>query len=364
MGTTKLPRLKDVAREADVSLTAASIILRDGKGRFNKQTRERVLAAARKLGWRRNLLVSGMQTGRTRNIGVLIQPYDSYWKNILSGVQYVLADADYMPITLWVTNEQLREKRMKIDAAGYYALSLKLINRLIDRRVDGLILPPDIAVPYYEHFGELTDYSIPVVVIDYEFLTNVKADSIGTDEELGGRLLAEHLIGLGHRHFLCVTGAVDTKILWLPKRGNCFKDAVSKYSTADCKIVHMEISPSTMVNQFCAIIKNNPDVTAFYGITDHLAKGFYYAAKKLGLRIPEDISVVGFADLDFSEFLWPPLTTVRQDAREIGRRAAKTIISRLAGEMKNEETIIVNVGCELIVRGSTGPAKTNCKAAG
>jgi len=89
-----MPQLKDIAREASVSMTTASIILRNGNGRFTQETRQRVLEAAEKLGWRQNLLVQSIQTGKTRTIGVLIPPFDSYWASVLTGVHQALMDAD------------------------------------------------------------------------------------------------------------------------------------------------------------------------------------------------------------------------------------------------------------------------------
>src|SRR4029079_16600020 len=104
MGISNVPRLKDVAKAANVSLAAASRILRGDRARFGEETCNRVMEAARQLGWRRNLLVNGMQTGRTQTIGVMIPPYDSFWVSVLSGINDTLAECDYLPITVWVGN--------------------------------------------------------------------------------------------------------------------------------------------------------------------------------------------------------------------------------------------------------------------
>jgi LacI family transcriptional regulator len=119
---------------------------------------------ARQLGWRRNLLVEGMQTGRTKTIGVMIPPYDSTWVDVLAGIHLVLATADYLPITVWVGDCQ-EMPHFEKDADQ----SLGQISRLLDRRVDGLILWPSFAVAFYEHFKELLERQVPVVVIDHEF---------------------------------------------------------------------------------------------------------------------------------------------------------------------------------------------------
>ena len=92
MSLSHVPRLKDVAKAANVSLAAASRILRGDRDRFGEETCRRVLEASRQLGWRRNLLVNGMQTGRTQTIGVMIPPFDSFWVSVLSGIHDALAD--------------------------------------------------------------------------------------------------------------------------------------------------------------------------------------------------------------------------------------------------------------------------------
>src|SRR3954464_11293511 len=99
MSLSHVPRLKDVAKAANVSLAAASRILRGDKERFGEETCRRVLKASRKLGWRRNLLVNGMQTGRTQTIGVMIPPFDCFWGNVLSGFNTQFPDADTCPTT-------------------------------------------------------------------------------------------------------------------------------------------------------------------------------------------------------------------------------------------------------------------------
>src|SRR3972149_3631280 len=104
MAHSPVPRLKDVAEAANVPLAAASRILGGAMERFGEETCRRVLEASKQLGWRRNLLVNGMQTGRTQTVGVMIPPYDSFWVSVLSGIHEAFAASDYLPITVWIGN--------------------------------------------------------------------------------------------------------------------------------------------------------------------------------------------------------------------------------------------------------------------
>lgn len=349
------PKLKDIALEANVSLSTASIILRNEKGRFNVDTRDRVFSVARRLGWRRNLLVEGIQTGRTRTVGVLVPPFDSYWTNVLSGIHRELAAADYMPITLWIGdhNEDLFSNQTAEVQKQNEAEGLEQINRLRDRRVEGFIIWPDIAVAYCEPLKELIKRKIPVVVIDHDLSSNKVADSIQTDEEQGGRLVAEHLLSLGHRRIGCLTECDKTARSWQVRRRKYFETAVNSYPDALCINWPMEPDDDSARSVAYRMLKSDRRPTAVFADTDHLAKDVYDIASELGFKIPQDLSVVGFSGLSFTETMRPPLTTVRQKPMEVGKHAARLIIERARGKLVKTEPHTIRVGCELLIRNST-----------
>ena len=116
-----------------------------------------------------------MQTGRTQTIGVMIPPFDSFWVSVLSGIHDALAECDYLPITVWIGNLGDMPHFEKDEGEG-----LRQINRLLDRRVDGLIMWPPFSVAYYHHFPEFVERRVPVAVIDHY---STVADSVETDEE-------------------------------------------------------------------------------------------------------------------------------------------------------------------------------------
>ncbi len=347
--SSHVPRLKDVATAANVSLSAASRILRGERERFGVDTCERVLTAARQLGWRRNLLVSGIQTGRTQTVGVMIPPYDSFWVDVLAGIHLALASADYLPITVWVGDCQEIPHFEKGEDEG-----CKQISRLLDRRVDGLILWPAFAVAYNDHFRELAERRVPVVVIDHEYPDDQIADLVETDEFASAQVVAEHLTSLGHVHIDCISSREADCQTLLVRRRKCFQDAVKKLIGKSVRSWKLNARGTNGADVAHAILSQSPRPTAVYAVTDHEAVFLYEAAAQLGLRIPEDVSIAGFADLDFAAKLHPPLTTMRQYPREIGRRAAQLLLDRLDGGAMDEAPTTVRVGAELIVRKSTG----------
>ncbi len=348
MSGSPAPRLKDVAKAANVSLSAASRILRGERDRFGKDTCQRVLDVARQLGWRRNLLVNGIQTGRTKMIGVMIPPYDSFWVDVLAGIHLVLASADYLPITVWVGDCQEMPHFEKGDDQG-----LEQISRLLDRRVDGLILWPSFAVAYYEHFRELLERRVPVVVIDHEFSEDQIADSIETDEQRCAKAVAEHLLSLGHENIACLSSRETAWQAWAVRRRESFEKAINRHEGVQVKTWRLNPWGTDGLEVAEEILTQNPRPTAVFSVTDHEALFLYDVAAKLGLRIPGDVSVVGFADLDFAAALRPPLTTMRQHPKDMGRRAAQLVLDRLEGDFADHPPTTIRVGADLIVRGST-----------
>jgi LacI family transcriptional regulator len=350
MSGSSAPRLKDVAQAANVSMSAASRILRGERDRFGEETCQRVLDAARQLGWRRNLLVNGMQTGRTKMIGVMIPPYDSFWVDVLAGIHLVLAAADYLPITVWVGDCQEMPHFEKDDDQG-----LGQISRLLDRRVDGLILWPSFAVAYYEHFRELLERRVPVVVIDHEYSKDQIADSIETDEQRCAHAVAQHLLSLGHKNIACLSSRETAWQAWAVRRRESFEQALAGQPGVTVKSWRLNPWGTDGPEIAEEILTQDPRPTGVFCVTDHEALYIYEAAAKLGLRIPEELSVVGFADLDFAASLRPPLTTMRQRPKDIGRRAAQLILDRLDGDFADHPPTTIRVGADLIVRNSTSP---------
>ena len=345
--TTEIPKLKEVAAAANISVSTASRILHGKQlNHFSEETKQRVQEAAKLMQWRPNLLVHGMQTGKTRTIGVMVPPSNSHWVGIIFGIHDELISNDHIPIMLWGKHWREDEKR-------YAGESLEQIHRLIDRRVEGFILWPPMIAPYFDHIEEMCN--VPVVTIDHELPPEYEADSVTTDEELGAKLVASHLLGLGHRHIAHFAGSGNKIYSWAKLRSEYFEKEVTSVPGTTCRIVgQWQHDYNEGVNVAKKLLQMNTRPTAVFAATDLRAQYLYDAAAQLGLKIPQDLSVVGFADLDNATRLRPELTTVRQKSYETGRIAARLILERLQktyGEPDNHQRI--RVGCELVIREST-----------
>jgi LacI family transcriptional regulator len=250
-----------------------------------------------------------------------------------------LTAANHVYINAWCELER--------EDDSYSHVLLKRLHDLIDRRVDGIILWPHLAPLYPEHIEELQARDLPVVTIDHELSF---ADTVETDEESGAVQVAMHLLELGHQHFAHL--AWDDSYKWAQSRRRFFEQTVAK---ADATCLTMTAKNDKDVAVITRkLLSANPRPTALFACSDHIARLVYETINELNLRIPEDISVVGFADLEFSRWMQPALTTVRQNGKEVGKAAGQLLIKRSEGKLEGKPHRI-RIKCELVRRASTFP---------
>ncbi|MCY3018520.1 MAG: LacI family DNA-binding transcriptional regulator [Planctomycetota bacterium] len=330
--------LRRIAEATGHSQMTVSRALRD-RPDVAVETRKRILGVAEKLGYRPNLLVQGVKTGRSGNIALLICPSGDFGAGMVRGAHDELVRRQYLPLLHWKW----------VDAAkGVAGAELEMIHRVLDRRVEGVILfPQDDSVPDL-YFREVWQRGVPLVTVD-RHLPRTHADFVGTDDQAGARMAAEHLLALGHRCVAHLAG--KRKYGTYADRRSGFEGAIAK-AKGCCVTVEIE-DPEAASRAAERILRATQRPTAVFLAADHYALGVYHAAARMGLRIPDDLSVVGFADLSLASCLTPPLTTVRQDPYGIGREAARIVIDRCSGRLTSKEPVQLRLTPELIVRGST-----------
>lgn len=322
-GRPDMAGLLRIAERTGVSIGTVSRVLRDKPIRVASATRVKIREVAAELGYRPNLLVRAIQSGKTGMIGVMVPPFDSYWAQILYGIHDCLTEHDHVPLVLWEQHrpdqDKLPPKPRREDLAQIY--------RMIDRRIDGAILWPFPAVLYAEQMSsiaELSTRNIPIVTIDHELDPQYKASFVGTDESMAGAMVAGHLLSLGHRRLGHFAGRQVHS--WAAARRRGFEEAVRISGEATC--ISMEVADDVAEIHAMQLLTHNPRPTAIFAATDHIAQVCYRTAAKLGLDIPGDLSVVGCGDLDIAAWLNPPLTSVQQQPYKIGRRAAEIVMDR------------------------------------
>ena len=339
--------LKQIAAQTNVSIATVSKVL-SGREDVSDKTRLRVLKVARELSYRPNLLVRGMQTGRTQSIGLMVPSGDNpFFTNIVHGVHDFLQQQDYVPILLWASRRS--------DKTWVCRTELEVIQQLVDRRVDGLIVSPieDDASDDYLH--EIHDHQLPMVAVDRVLPNSLKADFVGTDDFHGGVVAAEHLLGLGHRHILHFAGPEFASTGRDRRKG--FESVIRKCANVRYDVV---VDPTFAGDPACiqAYFSEHPKLpTAIFAANDYIAMRLYSGITQRKLRVGADVAIIGFADLPFTEFLQPTLTTIRQNPIDIGRKAAQLVLNRIQNTSTSDpdsySPVQIRLKPELIIREST-----------
>ena len=329
---------------AKVSLATASLILR-GKYHFSPKTCKRVLDAAKELKYRPNLLVQGIQSGKTYTIGVIMPMTTQFRSEVLTGIHEELVAADHIPFVVWSDANAKKPYRFT---------ELEQIHRLVDRRVDGVILYPEEDQAPDDYLNEVWKRGIPLVSVDREMIAT-HADFVGADDKAGAKMIAEHFLDLNHKHFGYIFGMPKSATTFR-YRFESFEATIKKRKNTSLVDACVDVSKGLDIDPVVNILNAQPRPTAIFAANDYLAATVMKAASSIGLSVPDDVSVVGFGDLDICSWVTPMLTTVQQFPRLIGREAARLVLRRSMGDIEGAAPQKVRISPKLIIRKST--AKT------
>ncbi|MEW6706460.1 MAG: substrate-binding domain-containing protein [Pseudomonadota bacterium] len=321
----------DVAREAGVSPSTVSRFL-NGSPRVSPHKREAVERAIKKLDFKPNLFARYLKSGTTMTIGVLGQDIESaFFTRAMRGVEEGLAGTGYAPMIVtghWNAAEEAERIRM-----------------LMARRIDGLVILT----------GHLADAQIvefarhqPIVVTG-RCLEAPNVRSVGLDQEAGGHLATRHLLGLGHRSIAHIAGPQDQPDAAARRQGYLRALAEAGVKPDPALLVPGDFLEAGGLLAMNRLLDSGLPFTAVFAANDQLAFGARMALYRRGVRVPDDVSLVGVDDLPAAAYFTPPLTTVRQPIHEIGRRAASTLL-RMLGHPVEEAAL---PPLELVVRETT-----------
>lgn len=331
------PTIRDVADRAGVSKSLVSLVLR-GSDQVRPEKREAVLRAVRELGYRPNAAARSLSEQRTRTVGVLLNDLRNPWfADLLDGLNSLLHDNG---LHMLLADARLN-RRAGQDPAG----------PLLDLRVDGLVVVGTLPDP--AALGAAAE-RIPVVVAGAREPVPSGVDVVAGDDEHGARLVTEHLIGLGHRRIAHIAGYGAVGEL----RRRSFEAAMRAHGLADQAVV--EPSDMTEEGGYRATVRllSRPErPTALFAVNDIAAIGALSAAGELGLRVPRDVSVVGYDNTSIARLRHVWLTTVDNTSHELGRRAARCLLDRFERPGGTGRTHLAVPALE--VRGTTAPPLTD-----
>jgi LacI family transcriptional regulator len=326
----KRPTLKDVAKAAGVSVASASYAV-NKTGSLGQDTREYILRVAEEIGYRQNLAARAARTGRSGAIGLVVPDMTNPFFPSLA--QAVIQRARQGGHSVLVT-----------DTEGDVDQETKIIRQLLDRDVDGIVWFP---VNDSNHLGELST-DVPFVVIDRSVPS---LECIHADYMEGGRLAAQHLIDLGHQQIGLISGPSDVKSM----RDRC-DGAVRAITESAALAFTVENAFSIELSKDVTDALIARKATAVFCASDLIALGVLKYAREVGIRIPQDLSIVGFDDIPWAEYCTPGLTTIEMPVEEMATEAVDTVLSRIDGDIETNRRVVF--GVSLIVRESTEESAT------
>lgn len=334
--------IREIAKIANVSVCTVSRIINDTyPEKVSKGTRLRVLKVMKNLGYRPSIIARGLAKKETSMLGLIVPDIiSSFFPEIIEGIEDEVKKFDYSLI-LCTTKEKPQEEA-------------KYLRLLREKRVDGIILTPVTGEhTNIELFEELRRDKIPLVFIAY-YLKEFKGLYVVVDHTLGGYMATKHLIELGHKRIghLGYSEYSGTGDRIDKRRLEGYKRALAEYN--------IEFSQELVVKSGCSWksgyystkellnIKNRP--TAIFAVCDMAAWGAIQAIRQAGLRVPEDIAVVGFDDLKIASLMEVSLSTIAQPKYKMGKIAVTKLIKRI--KHKNVRGTVLKP--KLVIRKSSG----------
>lgn len=332
--------IRDVAREAGVSVTAASRAL-NNKGELSKEKRASVLEAAKRLHYTPSAVARALVSGRTSTLGVVITNNTSpVYADVLRGIEEAANAANY--------------GLLFANSADSQDQALRCLNLLLAKQVDGVLLAP---VQTDRRDVELLQAAgVPFVLLLRDF-ADMETDSVTLDNPLAGRQVVDHLLEQGHRRIGHVAGPMQVSSASGRLAG--YRQALEQRGVAfDASLVGY--APFTIAGGYeiaHRLLKRPDRPSAIFAASDLQAVGVLKAARERSLRVPEDLALAGGDDIELAEFLEVPLTSFRHSARAMGGRSVELLLARLSGQEMPCQKIVFEP--KLIIRRSSGCTRSH-----
>lgn len=322
--------MKDIAKLAGVSSSTVSHVINQSRY-VSEEITQKVKQAAQRLNYTPSELGRSLKTNRTRTFGMLMTTSSNpFFGEVVKGVERSCYQQHY---NLIVCNTEGDSVRMKAS-----------IDTLLQKRVDGLILMcPDLKDYQFNISEQYLD--IPIVIMDWGEV-QFTCDKIQDNSLRGGYLATQHLIDMGHQQIGCITGPLDNHQAQMRYQG--YQQAMSHADLEpnvdwiiegnfECKSGYDALKrifkPQSATQSAHNSVSNRHHSiypSAIFVSNDMMAMGAIQAASELGIRIPEDLSLIGYDDIEIAKFMTPALTTIHQPKHRLGQRAVEALIKRLS----------------------------------
>jgi DNA-binding LacI/PurR family transcriptional regulator len=326
--------MKEVAKLADVSISTVSRVINENIP-VDENTKKRVLDAIDQLNYKPNLLAKGLRVKSGHLIGFIVPEISLHpFVNLINSMEEYVVSKEFNLILANTKNDPNIEE-MQID-------------RLIRRNVDGVVIT---RVSDESRVIDIIDRSnIPFVVVDRE-LEMQESLSVVLDNYKAGELAARHLIELGHRQFACITGPLNIKLCRERLKG--FKDTLSEndIGLSEERIFEGNFKFNSGIKGMEHFLRHQLPITALWAQNDLMAVGCLKVLQHNGIRVPEDMSLIGMDDLEIARMITPTLTTINQPFKQMSKEAVDMLLRKKSGQEVKPKKIVLQP--QLIKRSST-----------
>ncbi|MBK0096695.1 ribose operon transcriptional repressor RbsR [Erwinia sp. S63] len=326
--------MKDVARLAGVSTSTVSHVINNNRF-VSEQVREKVEQAIRELNYAPSALARSLKINQTRTIGMLLTASSNpFYSEVVRGVENSCYERGY---SLILCNTEGDEERMN-----------RSLETLMQKRVDGLLMMcTETHLPSAEILNRYP--SVPMVMMDWAPFEG-RGDIIQDNALLGGELATQHLIDRGYTRIACIAGPQDKTPARLRLEGFHKAMASSGLSVLPGYVVDGDFEFQGGFNAMNQLLTLELLPEAVFTSNDAMAVGVYHALFQAGLRVPQDIAVMGYDNIELARYLTPPLSTIHQPKDELGELAIDTLIHRMSDPDACQQTLVLTP--ELVERGS------------
>lgn len=341
----------EVAKAAGVSPSTVSNVLNGRGDRMRAETRQRVIDAITKLKFAPNAAARQLKSGLNTTLGLVIpSAANPFWGAIAHHVEGASRRSGY---------------RMLIcNAERDPSIEARYAETMLESGIRGAIFGS--SPLSFDHLRDVVERGLKVAAFDARACdtASLTACGVSVDQEMGGLLAAQHLIGLGHRRIGLVSGPIKTGSRLgrfhgmrtaLLRAGLDLPDELVWQGGNFAGFGDMEGAELGRVGVRELLSRDNPPTAILCG-NDMYALGSYAGARDLGYEVPRDLSIVGFDDIFMAEIVQPPLTTIRQPVAAMAEQIVRLLINHVEGRPEDCDAAFVSVPPQLIVRGSTGPA--------
>ncbi|HSO87017.1 MAG TPA: LacI family DNA-binding transcriptional regulator [Draconibacterium sp.] len=330
--------IHDIAKKLNLSASTVSRALQDNPV-ISEATRNLIKRVADEMGYRPNILAANLRTRRTNTIGVIVPLINRhFFSSVISGVEDVAYNLGFT-VTISQSNDKLEKE-------------CKIAQTLFANRVDGVILSIGMETYTFDHLKVFSERKIPIVFFD-RVVDEIKAHKIVADDYGGGYRATQHLINQGATKIVHIGGPLHLKIYQDRQKGYC--DALNEagININESLIINNSLSREEGTTAIKKLMHNQEKPDAVFCANDTTALSVIIFLKENGLKVPDDVAVVGFSNEPFTEMVTPSISTVKQPGFLMGQKAAQLIIQQILHDHENPVFKTIVMPTELIIRDSS-----------